>query len=85
MSMKEAFEKAVADSKLLTARPDNDTLLKLYSYFKQATEGNAPDSAPSNPFDIVARAKYQSWEALYGMDTETAMKEYTELVNKLKG
>ncbi|MBX2907721.1 MAG: acyl-CoA-binding protein [Taibaiella sp.] len=85
MSMKEAFEKAVAESKLLPARPDNDTLLRLYSYFKQATEGNAPDNAPSNPFDIVARAKYQAWEALYGMDTETAMKEYTELVNKLKG
>ncbi len=85
MDLKEQFEAAVADSKLLPARPDNDTLLKLYSFFKQATEGNAPPDAPSNPFDIVARAKYQAWEMLYGMDADTAMRNYIELVNKLKG
>ena len=85
MSVKEQFESAVAASKLLPARPDNETLLQLYSYYKQATEGNAPTDAPSNPFDIVARAKYQAWEALYGMDAETAMRNYMELVNKLKG
>jgi len=84
MTTKELFEAAVADSKLLSARPDNETLLQLYSYFKQATEGNAPADGPSNPFDIVGRAKYQAWEALYGIDAETAMQHYTDLVNKLK-
>lgn len=85
MTTKERFEAAVADSKLLASRPDNDTLLQLYSYFKQATEGNAPTDGPSNPFDIVGRAKYQAWEALYGIDTETAMQHYIDLVTKLKG
>ena len=85
MTTKELFEMAVADSKLLASRPDNETLLQLYSYFKQATEGNAPADGPSNPFDIVGRAKYQAWETLYGIDTETAMQHYTNLVNKLKG
>lgn len=85
MTTKELFEAAVADSKLLSTRPDNDTLLQLYSYFKQATEGNAPAYGPSNPFDIVGRSKYQAWEALYGIDTETAMQHYIGLVAKLKG
>jgi acyl-CoA-binding protein len=29
------FQTAQDDSKKLTKRPDNDTLLKLYAYFKQ--------------------------------------------------
>jgi len=85
MTTKELFDAAVADSKLLSTRPSNETLLQLYSYFKQATEGNAPADGPSNPFDIVGRAKYQAWEALFGLDKETAMQHYIDLVNKLKG
>lgn len=84
MTTKELFDVAVADSKLLASRPDNETLLKLYSYFKQATVGNAPADGPSNPFDIVGRAKYQAWEALYGIDAEAAMQQYIDLVSKLK-
>ena len=34
-----AFDNAVAESKTLANRPDNQTLLKIYSLFKQATEG----------------------------------------------
>ncbi|HRO82257.1 MAG TPA: acyl-CoA-binding protein, partial [Alicycliphilus denitrificans] len=30
-----AFEAAVANSKLLTERPDNPTLLKIYALYKQ--------------------------------------------------
>lgn len=83
MAIKEAFEQAVADSKLLSTRPDNDTLLKLYSLYKQATEGDAVE-APSNPFDFIARAKYNAWDELGGMSSEDAMKQYTELVEQLK-
>lgn len=83
MAIKEAFEKAVADSKLLSTRPDNDTLLKLYSLYKQATEGDAGE-APSNPFDFIARAKYNAWDALSGMNSEDAMTQYVELVENLK-
>lgn len=39
-STKEAFEDAVVRSKKLTKRPSNEDLLKLYSLFKQATEGD---------------------------------------------
>ena len=56
MDMQQMFEQAVADSKTLSERPSNDTLLQLYSLFKQATEGDVNGEAPGQ-FDFVARAK----------------------------
>lgn len=85
MNTQELFDQAVADSKSLAARPDNATLLKLYSLFKQATEGNASDDAPSNPFDFVGKAKHDAWTELSGMSKEAAMNQYISLVNELKG
>jgi len=83
MNIKEAFDKAVADSKTIKERPDNETLLRLYSLYKQATEGDSPADGPSNPFDIVGRAKHEAWTALEGMPADTAMQQYTALVQGL--
>lgn len=85
MELKELFEQAVANSKLLTARPDNDILLQLYSLYKQATEGDAPAEGPSNPFDFVAKAKHTAWAQLDGLSADNAMQQYIDLVNKLRG
>lgn len=85
MDLKEIFEKAVAESKNLSERPSNETLLQLYSLYKQATEGDNNDAPPANPFDFVARAKYDAWSALKGKTKEMAMQEYADLINKLKG
>jgi diazepam-binding inhibitor (GABA receptor modulator, acyl-CoA-binding protein) len=85
MELKEQFEKAVADSKNLAAKPGNETLLQLYSLYKQSAEGDINTEAPANPFDFVAKAKYQAWEALKGKTREAAMEEYVALVQKLKG
>ena len=84
MELKEMFEKAAADSKSLSERPSNDTLLQLYSLYKQSTEGDVTGDPPSNPFDFVNKAKYEAWASLKGKSKEVAMKEYTDLVNKLK-
>ena len=78
------FQRAVADSKELSERPSNDTLLQLYSLYKQATEGDAPDDKPANPFDFVARAKHEAWVSLKGRPRETTMQDYISLVEKLK-
>ncbi|MFY7965149.1 MAG: acyl-CoA-binding protein [Chitinophagaceae bacterium] len=83
--MKEQFEQAVANSKMLAERPDNETLLKLYSLYKQATEGDNTGDAPSNPFDFVAKAKHNAWESLKGLTKESAMQQYIDIVTKLKG
>lgn len=84
MELKQQFEQAIADSKDLTERPSNDVLLKLYSLYKQATEGDVNTEPPANAFDFVAKAKYNAWVDLKGKSKEDAMKEYAELVNKLK-
>jgi diazepam-binding inhibitor (GABA receptor modulator, acyl-CoA-binding protein) len=84
MDLKNQFEQAVTDSKDLPDRPSNDTLLQLYSLYKQATEGDVNADPPANPFDFVAKAKYEAWAALKGKTRDAAMKEYVQLVNKLK-
>ncbi len=85
MDIKEQFEKAIADSKSLPAKPDNEILLQLYSLYKQSTEGDISGEAPSNPFDFVNKAKYDSWAELKGKSSAEAMQQYVDLVNKLKG
>ena len=50
MDLKEQFEQAVAESKSLPERSGNDTLLQLYSLYKQASEGDINADPPSNPF-----------------------------------
>lgn len=84
MELKQEFEQAVADSKNLTERPANDTLLQLYSLYKQATEGDVNTDPPANPFDFVAKAKYTAWASLKGKSEQDAMKEYVQIVTKLK-
>lgn len=82
--MQELFEQAVALSKTLSEKPSNETLLQLYSLYKQATEGDAGADGPSNLFDFVGKAKYDAWTALKGTSKEAAMQQYIDLVNKLK-
>ena len=84
MDLHQQFEQAVADTKELSEKPSNDTLLQLYSLYKQASEGDVNVDAPSNPFDFVAKAKYEAWDAIKGKSKEAAMQEYIELVAKLK-
>lgn len=84
MDLKQLFEQAVEDSKGLSEKPSNETLLQLYSLYKQGTEGDVNTEAPSNPFDFVAKAKYEAWSTLKGKSTEQAMQEYIDLIGKLK-
>ncbi len=85
MELKEQFEKAATDSKSLPSKPDNNTLLQLYSLYKQGSIGDVNSEPPSNPFDFVAKAKFDAWNSLKGKAQEEAMQEYVDLVNKLKG
>lgn len=84
MDLKTQFESAVADSKTLSEKPSNEILLQLYSLYKQGTEGDNVSEPPANPFDFVAKAKYQAWEDLRGKSRDTAMEEYIQLVTRLK-
>lgn len=85
MELQQQFESAVAASKTLPEKPDNETLLQLYSLYKQSTEGDVNTGPPENPFDIVGKAKYEAWVGQKGKAKDWAMKEYIALVNKLNG
>jgi len=82
MELKEQFEAAVANSKNLSERPSNDVLLKIYSLYKQATEGDVSSEKPGG-FDFKAIAKYRAWEKLKGKSADECMKEYIELIESL--
>ena len=84
MDLKALFEKATEESKELSQRPSNDSLLQLYSLYKQATQGDVNVDPPSNPLDFVSRAKYEAWCGLKGKTKEAAMQEYINLINRLK-
>lgn len=84
MDLKTLFEQATEESKTLSDRPSNDTLLQLYSLYKQATEGDVNVDPPANPFDFVSKAKYEAWAGLKGKSKETAMQDYVDLIGKLK-
>ncbi len=84
MTIEEKFEQAKNDSKALSQKPSNEILLQLYGLYKQGTVGNVNEDAPSNPFDFVAKAKYNAWQSLQGKSTTEAMQEYVDLVEKLK-
>lgn len=85
MELKELFEKAATESKSLPEKPDNETLLKLYSLYKQGTDGDVNTDPPSNPFDFVNKAKHEAWTSIKGKTKEDAMQEYVALVESLKG
>jgi len=84
MDLNQAFEQAAKESKELPSKPSNEVLLQLYSLYKQGSTGDVNTDPPDNPFDFVAKAKYEAWSGLKGKSKEDAMKEYVDLVNKLK-
>ena len=77
-----AFEAAVANSKNLSERPDNATLLKIYALYKQATVGDNTEKKPSFS-DMVGRAKWDAWEKLKGTAADAAKQQYIDLITEL--
>jgi acyl-CoA-binding protein len=81
--LKASFEKAVAESKELPERPDNQTLLQIYALYKQASEGDNAGTRPGFT-DMVGRMKFDAWAGLKGKSSEEAMQEYIDLIESLK-
>lgn len=82
--IKTLFEKAVAEAVLIDIKPDNETLLQLYSLYKQATKGDINITPPVNAYDYRAKAKYEAWASLKGKSIKDAQSEYIMLVHELK-
>jgi diazepam-binding inhibitor (GABA receptor modulator, acyl-CoA-binding protein) len=82
-NLKAQFEAAMADSKNLAERPDNATLLKIYSLYKQGSAGDNTEKKPGFT-DMVGRAKWDAWNSLKGTSTDDAMQQYVDLIDSLK-
>jgi acyl-CoA-binding protein len=80
--LRKEFEAAAANAKKTKKKPDNATLLKLYSYYKQATEGDVKGERPGM-LDFVGGAKHDAWAKLEGMSADEAMKNYIKQVERL--
>ena len=76
------FESAVANSKNLSERPDNATLLKIYALYKQATVGDNAEKKPGFS-DMVGRAKWDAWNAAKGTSKDDAMQQYIDQIESL--
>jgi diazepam-binding inhibitor (GABA receptor modulator, acyl-CoA-binding protein) len=80
--LKAKFEAAAEAAKKTKKKPDNATLLKLYSYYKQATDGDVKGERPGG-FDFVGGAKHDAWSKLKGMSRDEAMQNYIKQVERL--
>jgi acyl-CoA-binding protein len=76
------FEAAVANSKNLSERPDNATLLKIYGLYKQGTVGDNTEKKPGFG-DMVGRAKWDAWNGLKGTASDDAKQQYIDLIESL--
>lgn len=73
----DAMVKAVRESTINFA-PNNSQKLKLYAFYKQATEGDVTGECPSI-INMIERAKWQAWNAIKGMSKEKAMDGYLKV------
>jgi acyl-CoA-binding protein len=80
--LKTKFEAALANSKTLTERPDNATLLRIYALYKQASVGDNAEKKPGFG-DMIGRAKWDAWNGLKGTASSEAMQAYIDLIETL--
>jgi acyl-CoA-binding protein len=82
LALPDDFAAAQEKAKNLKSRPSNDTLLELYSLYKQATEGDVSGKRPGM-LDVKGRAKFDAWTGRKGLSRDAAMQQYVALVNRL--
>lgn len=82
MATEQEFKKAAEEVKTLKSKPSNETLLQLYSLYKQASDGDVTGSRPGI-LDLKGRAKFDAWTALKGTQKNVAQDRYIKLVQEL--
>lgn len=61
---------------------DNDTMLKLYGYYKQGTFGDCNVECPGF-WQVKEKAKWDAWNQYKGIKKTHGMKKYIKLVEKI--
>ena len=83
MSSDQRFQNACSEVEKNNTKINQSTLLKLYSYYKQATEGTATGERPGLT-SLRSRAKYDGWKALGRMSSEKAKGNYIRVASELE-
>ncbi|KAK4571143.1 hypothetical protein RGQ29_029821 [Quercus rubra] len=73
---------AAAAADRVSEKVSNELQLKLYGFYKIATEGPCSTPQPS-ALKMTARAKWQAWQKLGAMPAEEAMEKYIDIVTDL--
>ena len=77
-----SFEMSVNIVNNLKRQPDDNELLDVYKYYKQAKFGDNNTDQPSM-FNFKNTAKWKAWESVKGMEKNVAMQNYVNLSMKL--
>jgi diazepam-binding inhibitor (GABA receptor modulating acyl-CoA-binding protein) len=83
INVNDLFLQATIDVKALPSTPDDESMLSLYAYFKQATVGDINTEKPSF-FNFKDTAKWNAWEKVKGMQKIQAQGNYIKLVKDLQ-
>ena len=76
------FVAAAKDVKLLKVLPNNNELLTLYKYYKQATVGQCNTIAPTM-FNIKEYSKWNAWNSVKKLSKIDAKLKYIDQVATL--
>ncbi|RWS22421.1 enoyl-CoA delta isomerase 2-like protein [Leptotrombidium deliense] len=76
------FKDAIDKVTKLKDDPGNESKLKLYGLFKQATVGKCNQPKPG-ALDFVGKYKWQAWNSLGSLSQADAKKQYVETVEHL--
>ena len=80
--MSKEFQTAVEYVNKLSQTPNDNELLELYKYYKQATVGNINIVQPSL-LNMKGRTKWNAWNSVKGLEKKVAEREYVIIVNSL--
>ena len=78
MSLEDKFKEYANAVKKIQKKPSDENLLKLYSFYKQATEGDINTTCPS-VFNYVNYTKWNAWNGHKGTSKNDAMIEYIKI------
>jgi len=68
----------------LPRTPDNNTLLDLYKFYKQALVGDCNTGRPGG-WDVKGQRKWDAWNSVRGMSGHEARERYVDIVKGLFG
>ncbi|KAF2884614.1 hypothetical protein ILUMI_21550 [Ignelater luminosus] len=78
----EKFTRAAEHLKTLLPKIDSGTLLNLYGYYKQGTEGSCNIPRP-NWYNTQGKAKWDAWNKLGNMSRTDSQRLYVEMIERL--